>query len=638
LESMQVELNNLSCSLADAVMGREYFSKKSESLEKDVARLKEEVLKQGELISLARSKLEPFATRGSSPVNSGRSGPSSILSTLSGMAGYGYDRSASVSELSFPGLVEHVAENIAAVQSEIRQFDERIKRAEADKSELKDALTRYEASEAASRNSHNEKLKEIRALEDRCASISSERDRLHLSLSKADEDLKFAHQREEANTDMEQICDTLRAELRDVQNTVWEAVQRGDVSRRADNDGLTGLGDIVAEALEELHGLKMVNERLRNENDGNVAARLDAEQRIEIAGSEIDVAREQGKHAAKIEYERIVLKLEGEGKSLRDELDRVNARAERLERECEELRDLCSKLTAQFNSRTNELDDAEEKIAYLQDQVGTLEEDLEEARLHSHARVEESAEARRVEVDRLISELANERAGRDRIDEALKTAQSELESARALSSEAKTLIETHRKAEENLQIALEQLEAEQEFELRRRTASLEKELKDVRTDRENASKLVESAALGSRRLQEQENEIKELREALGRLADERVNLKLELEENLSRLRHPDAGGQLVDRRVVRQLLVSYFRVDSLRRRDVLELMSRMLAFSEEDMITVGIKRRALMDRLGSVVQPPLLGNGLPPPVGSVSEKWIEFLMNESVTEGERDEF
>jgi hypothetical protein len=45
-----------------------------------------------------------------------------------------------------------------------------------------------------------------------------------------------------------------------------------------------------------------------------------------------------------------------------------------------------------------------------------------------------------------------------------------------------------------------------------------------------------------------------------------------------------------------------------------------------------------MDRLGSVVQPPLLGNGLPPPVGSVSEKWIEFLMNESVTEGERDEF
>jgi chromosome segregation ATPase len=92
LESMQIEQNNLSCSLADAVMGRDYFSKKSDSLEKHVARLNEEVFKQGELISLARNKLEPFATRGSSPVNSGGSGPSSIFSTLSGIAGYGYDR------------------------------------------------------------------------------------------------------------------------------------------------------------------------------------------------------------------------------------------------------------------------------------------------------------------------------------------------------------------------------------------------------------------------------------------------------------------------------------------------------------------------------------------------------------------
>jgi hypothetical protein len=217
-------------------------------------------------------------------------------------------------------------------------------------------------------------------------------------------------------------------------------------------------------------------------------------------------------------------------------------------------------------------------------------------------------------------------------------AERELASSKALSVEAEILVETHRKAEENLQIAIEQLEAEQEFEIQRRTAALAKQLKEAQDDTEKSSKLMEDAVLASNRMKEQEIEIKELREALGRLADERVTLKLELEEKLSRLNHPDAGGQLVDRRVVRQLLVSYFRVDSLRRRDVLELMSRMLAFSDEDMITVGMKRRALMDRIGSVVQAPQFDDGLLSPAGSVSEKWIEFLMNESLTEGERDEF
>jgi chromosome segregation ATPase len=512
-----------------------------------------------------------------------------------------------------------------------------VDRSDGERTALQDSLMHSEASEAATRVAHEKSLSELKLLEKQYSDLLSERDKLRASLSKAQEDLSAAPQLDEMNN-LQRINNTLRAELLSIRNALRtrfpDELSRTDVLE----DWVPSLANAVVDALEEIAELKERSEHLVSENERSNAARIEMGKLLEIAENQIVLTREQGREDGKAENDYLISQLESKSESLRDELSHAKSTGERLVRECEELRDLCSKLTAQFNSRTNELDDAEEKIAYLQDQVGTLEEDLEEARLHSHARVEESTEARRAEVDKLIVELDNERLRRSHAEDAVLKAELELECSKALSFEAEMLVETHRKAEENLQIAIEQLGAEQEFEIQRQTAALAKQLKEAQDDTKKSAKLVEDAALASTRMKEQEVEIKELREALGRLADERVNLKLELEENLSRLNHPDAGGQLVDRRVVRQLLVSYFRVDSLRRRDVLELMSRMLAFSDEDMITVGMKRRALMDRIGSVVQAPHFDDGLLAPAGSVSEKWIEFLMNESLTEGERDEF
>ena len=340
-------------------------------------------------------------------------------------------------------------------------------------------------------------------------------------------------------------------------------------------------------------------------------------------------ARGDGLEEAQTKYEGIVSQLEDDLDDTKQELVIQTDKVTRSEKESSELRALCSKLTSQFNGRTNELDEAEEKLVYLQDQVTTLQEDLEEAHRRLMQKEEESDEARRSDVDHLTKELEETTAQLEASEENCSKLRAACDEAQSTAKECELLAETHRQAEENLQIAIEQLEAAQDSAVEQRTIDLQKKLEGAEAKCKQAEEKEASGKIAENKLSIRDEEIKELRGAIGRLADERVELKLELEQNLSRLNHPDAGGQLVDRRVVRQLLISYFRVGSVRRRDVLELMSRMLAFSDSDNIAVGLKRRALMDRLGSLVQAPELDDATLPPLGTVSDKWIEFLMNET---------
>ncbi len=372
--------------------------------------------------------------------------------------------------------------------------------------------------------------------------------------------------------------------------------------------------------------------------------------RTEIAESERDSARaardrwerdagtahEKGFEEGTKQAQDQLADLEQELMVSRQDVSILQESLEKSETETSELRSLCSKLTSQFNSRTNELDEAEEKLAYLQDHVASLEEDLEMAQQRVQSGEKQSGEAHRKEIDRISSELAASQEHAIGLEEEVIKLRDETEKTKNSLREVTLLAETHKTAEENLQIAIEQLEAEQDSLIERKTLELQKKLDESLAAAGIAEKKISEASIAMSKLALRDEEITDLRTALGRLADERVELKLELEKSLSRLNHPDGGEQLVDRRVIRQLLVNYFRVGLARRRDVLELMSRMLGFSEADLVAVGLKRVAFMDRIGSLVQPPdLEGNSLPP-LGTVSDKWIEFLMKE--TEEEVEDF
>lgn len=106
--------------------------------------------------------------------------------------------------------------------------------------------------------------------------------------------------------------------------------------------------------------------------------------------------------------------------------------------------------------------------------------------------------------------------------------------------------------------------------------------------------------------------------------------------------------------MIKELLVSYFRVESSRRRDVLELLARTLEFADEDRVrsmagcrscgsrdangcrrqaTVGLSRRRLRDMLGSLVKPPEDPDALPP-VGNMGEKWVQYLIEKTEPDGD----
>lgn len=339
--------------------------------------------------------------------------------------------------------------------------------------------------------------------------------------------------------------------------------------------------------------------------------------------------RDRATSEVQSQYEDAIASLKAELTTAQSEVTSARRNLAIAESEAEDLQELNGNLTSEFNSRTHELDEAEEKLAYFQDRVATLEEDLENSKASTQSWAEETAQARQLDVSRLAAEVEFQKSRVAELEDAAARSLEDTEQLQNAEREATLLVETHRQAEKNLEIAIEQIEAERDTELSRRTADLEEELKLAREGGAEVPELQEHIAAANGKIEALNAEVLEQRAALGRLADERLELKLELEEKLSRLNYPESGGELVDRRVVRQLLVSYFRADSLRRRDVLQLMSRMLAFTDQDLVTVGLKRKALMERLGSVVRAPEYTGSHPPPIGSVSEKWIEFLISAS---------
>jgi chromosome segregation ATPase len=491
---------------------------------------------------------------------------------------------------------------------------------------------------------------DLEAMRQANVACETERDELLISISALNAQHVHAKEASVSKDALDQIqaeLNSARAEL----DSVWGLVHDfrplyGPAVVDGQYDSVAAGMSAVMTDLEQCQSL--LNERV-SELDTALTSLNSVVVRAETAEKDVETARiamdrlERGAEVeraesnanVKAEFKLMVTEFEDEIRVMRQEMSALSTARGRLEKECEDSRVLCSKLTAQFNSRTNELDDAEEKVAFLQEQVATLEEDLDDARHNSRTHAQESAEASRSEAGRLTADLAEERQRTDHLEQSLINLRSELDAAKVALREAQLVAETHSQGEANLEIAIEQFEAERDSEVNRRTAALENQLWVAQQGGQGIAQLEQDATVASENIKTLTAEVEELRAALTRLADERVDLKLELEESLSRLRHPDSGGQLVDRRVVRQLLVSYFRVDSMRRRDVLELMSRMLAFSEDDCLTVGIKRRALMDRLGSIVQAPHFDDGTLAPVGTVSDRWIEYLLKE--TEGREEE-
>ncbi|MCO5594317.1 hypothetical protein L7F22_048347 [Adiantum nelumboides] len=154
-------------------------------------------------------------------------------------------------------------------------------------------------------------------------------------------------------------------------------------------------------------------------------------------------------------------------------------------------------------------------------------------------------------------------------------------------------------------------------------------------DREK-EELIEKFAL-------QQRKVSESQEQSHKLEADVLMLRRALEQSLTRLNRMSSDSDFyVDRRIVIKLLVTYFQRQQSR--EVLDLMSRMLGFSEEDKQAIGIAQqgsgkgvvRGVLGLPGRVVG-GLLKTGSSPSVMSLSQTdnqsfsdlWIDFLLKES---------
>ena len=109
-----------------------------------------------------------------------------------------------------------------------------------------------------------------------------------------------------------------------------------------------------------------------------------------------------------------------------------------------------------------------------------------------------------------------------------------------------------------------------------------------------------------------------------------------LQEQLARAASADAS-ELIDRRIVRKMLVTYFQRPQSAK-EILELTASLLAFSDDDKVAVGLKqRRGLMAGLFGAGASSGRDGPSPYPGGADSsnfaDAWVQFLMEESAEAG-----
>ncbi|KAH1073687.1 hypothetical protein J1N35_026015 [Gossypium stocksii] len=300
-------------------------------------------------------------------------------------------------------------------------------------------------------------------------------------------------------------------------------------------------------------------------------------------------------------------------------------------------------------------------------------------RLKQHLLEKESEESEKMDEDsKIIEELreSNEyqRAQIARLEKALKLAMAGQEEAKMTNNnelqKSKEIIDDLNKKLANcmrtidaknvellnLQTALGQYYAEIEAK-----EHLERDLALAREESSRLSGLLkdadQQAELSKRekeeilaKLSQTERMLAEGKARVNKLEEDNSKLRRALEHSMTRLNRMSMDSDyLVDRRIVIKLLVTYFQRNHSK--EVLELMVRMLGFSDEDKQRIGIAQqgtgkgvvRGVLGLPGRLVG-GILGGGsadvpasIAPDNQSIADLWVDFLLKETEEREKRAE-
>ncbi|CAA0820742.1 Golgin candidate 4 [Striga hermonthica] len=435
---------------------------------------------------------------------------------------------------------------------------------------------------------------------------------------------------------------------------------------------------------QELGSLKDENNKMLKEVQ---KTRDDLNQKIsEIGRLQIELQRRdaEGTNGTIVELKKVIATLEDETRNIKKEKDELEAA---LKAVTSDPVPKGAPADVDPNKRTSHISVESPSKEEMQQSLRKLENDLKEAsrerdkalyelnRLKQHLLEKESEESEKMDEDsKVIEELreinGHQRVQISRLEKALTQAIASQEDIKVSSSNElmrakETIDELDRKLTSclstidaknmeilNLQTALGQYYAEIEAKERlieelyfakEESARLTNQLKEAH-QQADVSKMEKEEILG--RLSEAERTLADGKSRVKKLTEDNEKLRRALEQSMTRLNRMSVDSDfLVDRRIVIKLLVTYFQRNHSK--EVLDLMVRMLGFSDEDKQRIGIAQqgagkgvvRGVLGLPGRLVGGILGGGGsaggqaaMASDNQSFADLWVDFLLTETEKE------
>ena len=308
--------------------------------------------------------------------------------------------------------------------------------------------------------------------------------------------------------------------------------------------------------------------------------------------------------------------------ALQGECDRLKAELKKGEKAQGEL----MIMTARWREASSEADGLR---SLMKAQVEAMSEAREAAEAENGGTSDPSAQA--VEIQALRQQIRNlqlDAAAMGSLQSDYAGLQKNYELLQLRSEEWKQTLDDTRSAMADVQAKLEQ--TEMELQRARESRAAEVGVGDAASAEATSQQVQEL----QQALHHKSKQLAELQRWTSALELENAQVKKNFEASVTKLKNFSTEDDLVDRRLVVKMLVTFF--ERREKDEVISLMAKVLQFSKSDLEKINAGRRGV---LGSIVGTLLGGGGgsdsnVPSTPTSasdanLSDKWIEFLMQES---------
>ncbi|XP_065859773.1 golgin candidate 4 isoform X2 [Euphorbia lathyris] len=492
-----------------------------------------------------------------------------------------------------------------------------LKNLQVKEKELADLLEEKNRSLEDLRVAHELQIKQLRL------ELEKERDKVANSQLKLQEEHKLNESFQEelkmlkmveskTSLEMSKMCSELNEKISEIRQLQIE------LGRREDED-----------VDHTVKGLKRVIAALEKENTGLKIAKNELEATVESINASsvktsLDKVESSGNFPGKEELELSLQKLEKDLKEMRHERDKALQQLARLK---QHLLEKESEDSEKMDEDSKIIEELRTNNEYQRAQILKLEKALkqaiayeEEVKMTNHNDIQKSKEI----IEDLNKKLANCMMTIDSKNVELLNLQTAL-------GQYFAEIEAKEHLEQNLALAREE------------TAKLSKLLNHAEQGTEALTREKEEILV---KLSQSERTVAEVKNRVNKLEEDNAKLRRVLEQSMTRLNRMSVDSDyLVDRRIVIKLLVTYFQRNHSK--EVLDLMVRMLGFSDEDKNRIGFAQqggrgvvRGVLGLPGRLVGGILGGNSAGAHATSEDQSfadlWVDFLLKETVERERRE--